>query len=272
MLFLPPGPLQGISLQRTTVYYQRMPPVKSSLLYLTPLALLLGVVLYHSRMVPWSDFAGYYTGGRMLLTGDYMGAYDMQSLNNHIAASGYKVDLVSYAPFPPFTSLVFAPFIVFPMGTAKLLFNLISIVLFLFTIARTIRYFDISPWLGLTIPVIFFIPLVNNIFFGQAYLLLCTLLLEGFIAHRKKQYVLSSFLWGIAILFKLFPGLIFFYLSHIFTISHELSVAISVVPSFAALLTVSHRFANSRVVRRAIYDSAASAPAFQKLIRDKTGV
>jgi hypothetical protein len=136
----------------------------------------------------------------------------MQALNDHIAAAGYKTDLVSYAPFPPFTSLVFAPFTALRMGTAKLLFNLLSASLFLFTVARTIRQFGITRYFALAIPVIFFIPIVNNIFFGQAYLLLCCLLLEGFLAYRKRRLALSSLLWGIAILFKVFPALIFLFL------------------------------------------------------------
>jgi hypothetical protein len=162
--------------------------------------------------VPWSDFAGYYTGSHLLLQGDYMAAYDMQTLNDHIAAAGYKTDLVSYAPFPPFTSLIFGPFTALPMGAAKLLFNLLSVVLFLFTVARTIRHFEVSRYFALLIPVIFFIPIVNNIFFGQAYLLLCSLLLEGFLAYQKRRPILSSLLWGIAILFKVFPALIFLFL------------------------------------------------------------
>jgi hypothetical protein len=189
-----------------------MPPSKSVLPYLAPLALLLGAGLYHSLVVPWSDFAGYYTGSRFLLKGDFPGAYDMQALNDHIAAAGYKAELVSYAPFPPFTSLIFAPLTLFPMTTAKFLFNFISASLFLLTVARAIRYFGISRYFALVVPVIFFIPIINNIFFGQAYLLLCILLLEGFMAHQERRYWLSSLLWGIAIVFKLFPALIFAYL------------------------------------------------------------
>jgi len=207
----PPG-RPGISSDKTFVYSQRMPLEKSALPYLAPLILLLGVCLYHSQVVPWSDFAGYYTGSHLLLTGDYRAAYDMKALNDHIAAAGYKVDLVSYAPFPPFTSLIFAPFIILPMATAKFLFNLFGAILFLFTVARVIRHFGVSRYFALVIPVIFFIPIVNNVFFGQAYLLLCSLLLEGFLAYRQRRTILSSALWGVAILFKIFPAFIFLFL------------------------------------------------------------
>ena len=207
----PPG-RPGISSDKTFVYSQRMPLEKSALPYLAPLILLLGVCLYHSQVVPWSDFAGYYTGSHLLLTGDYRAAYDMKALNDHIAAAGYKVDLVPYAPFPPFTSLIFAPFIILPMATAKLLFNLVSAILFLVTVARAIKHFGVSRYFALVIPIIFFIPIVNNIFFGQAYLLLCSLLLEGFLAYKERRPILSGILWGVAILFKIFPAFIFLFL------------------------------------------------------------
>jgi hypothetical protein len=60
--------------------------------------------------------------------------------------------------------------------------------------------------------VIFFIPLRNNIFFGQAYLLLFALLLEGYMAYKKEKPVAAALLWGVAIVFKLFPLVILFFL------------------------------------------------------------
>src|ERR1700761_5664644 len=81
------------------------------LLWLVPLLLVLAAGIKHALQQPWSDFAGYYYGGKALLSGHYMGAYDMQALNDFIIAQGYHSVFVSYAPFPPFTSLVFAPFL-----------------------------------------------------------------------------------------------------------------------------------------------------------------
>ncbi|HMH23783.1 MAG TPA: glycosyltransferase family 87 protein [Puia sp.] len=177
-----------------------------------PLVLLLGACLIHSVSVPWSDFAGYYFGGKQLLHGDYKSAYDTNLLNGLIEAQGYKGLIVSYTPFPPFTSLLFAPFDAFPMGTAKLLFNCCCCALFLFTLSRSRKFFSIPLYIVWLAPVLFFIPLVNNIFFGQAYLLLVSLLLEGYMAYKREKIVLSSFLWATAILFKLFPVVIFLFL------------------------------------------------------------
>lgn len=181
-------------------------------LWFIPLLLTLAFGLRRSLSAPPSDFAGYYYGGLALIHGHYSEAYDMTRLNDRVAAGGWHNVLVSYAPFPPVTSLVFAPVLIFPMNIAKLVFNCLSIVLFLITLGRLTRYLSIPPWVILALPVIFFIPLINNLAFGQAYLLLFTLLGEGWLAYRKQQRVFSSFLWAVAILFKLFPAFLFVFL------------------------------------------------------------
>ncbi|HUB60526.1 MAG TPA: glycosyltransferase family 87 protein [Puia sp.] len=188
-----------------------MPPARRYL-WLIPLLLSLTFGLRRSWSSPPSDFAGYYYGGQALIHGHYSEAYDMTQLNDRIAADGWHNAFVSYSPFPPFTSLIFAPFLTFPMNVAKIIFNCVSIVLFLFTLLRITRYLSTPPYLILALPIIFFIPLLNNLAFGQAYLLIFTLLTEGWLAHRKKQPILSSLLWATAILFKLFPAFIFLFL------------------------------------------------------------
>ena len=177
-----------------------------------PLALFLGYYLIRSASAPWSDFAGYYFGGRELLAGRGANAYDMEKLNSLIWQAGYRDVFVSYAPFPPFTSLVFAPFLFLPMGSAKLAFSAVSCVLFLITLMRARVFFGIPPLLMLTLPVVFYIPMINNLFFGQSYLLLCCLLLEGYMAHKQDRIFLSSLWWGVAVLFKVFPGVVLIWL------------------------------------------------------------
>ncbi len=181
-------------------------------LYSLPLIFLLLVCIMRTPSRPLSDFAGYYFGGKEILKGNFMGAYDMEALNFNISEQGHKGVYVSYAPFPPFTALVFAPFIGLSVAWAKLYFVIFSALFFMVSLYRTVRYFAIPDYFLLLIPLLFFTPIINNIYFGQAYLLLVALLLEGLIAYRQQKIVLSSLLWGIAILFKLFPAVIFFYL------------------------------------------------------------
>jgi hypothetical protein len=174
--------------------------------------MLLGYFIYKAAGAPYSDFAGYYFGSTELLHGNYHNVYDPYALNALIAQKGYTGVFVSYAPFPPFTSIVLAPFLFLPIGVAKIAFNIFSAVLFLIAIMRATRYFNIPAWLVWLIPVVFLIPLRNNIFFGQAYLLLFALLVEGFLAYKKGKPILAVSLWAVAIVFKLFPLVILFFL------------------------------------------------------------
>ena len=167
--------------------------------------LLFVVLLIRSLHVSFSDFASYYFGSRLLLAGNYQYAYENIELNQWIYEQGYQGIFVSYTPFPPFTSIVFSLFTWLPVEMSKLLFNMLSATIFTITLIRSVKYFSISPYILLLIPVLFFSPLQNNIYFGQSYLLLCFLLLEGYIAFDKKQTGKCAVLWGIAILFKLFP-------------------------------------------------------------------
>lgn len=176
------------------------------------LAALLGYFIYKAAGAPYGDFAGYYFGSAELLQGNYQHVYDPYALNALIVQKGYTGIFVSYAPFPPFTSIVLAPFLLFPAAVAKIVFNIFSAVLFVMAIFRTIKYFNIPAWLVWLIPVLFLVPLRNNIFFGQAYLLLFALLLEGYLAYKKGRPVVAALLWAVAIMFKLFPLVILFFL------------------------------------------------------------
>jgi hypothetical protein len=187
-------------------------PLARRYLWFIPLLLAFAFGLRRSWSAPPSDFAGYYYGSQALIHGHYPEAYDMTQLNDRIVAAGYPDVFVSYTPFPPFTSLVFAPLLIFPMNIARIIFNGISIALFLFTLLRITRLLATPSYLILALPVLFFIPLLNNLAFGQAYLLLFTLLAEGYLAYRKQQRILSSLLWTAAILFKLFPAFLFIFL------------------------------------------------------------
>ena len=181
-------------------------------IYYISLILVLGYYIVRAITAPYSDFAGYYFGSEALLHGDYTNVYDNYSFNVLIAQRGYKEIFASYMPFPPFTALVIAPLLLLKLMWAKVAFNVISCLLLLFTLHRTVKFFAFSNWLVVVLPVLFFIPLRNGIFFGQAYLLLLVLLLEGYMAYKKEQLGLSSFLWAVAILFKLFPGVILIFL------------------------------------------------------------
>jgi hypothetical protein len=176
------------------------------------LAVLLGYFIYRATGAPFSDYAGYYFGSKVLLQGNYQQVYDTYSLNAMIAEKGFTGVFVSYTPFPPFTSIVVAPFLLLPVAASKIVFNVFSATLFIRALTRTVKYFSIPGRVVWLIPILFFIPLRNNIFFGQAYLLLFALLMEGFMAYKKEKPIVASLLWGVAIVFKLFPLVVVFFL------------------------------------------------------------
>jgi hypothetical protein len=185
---------------------------KKILLYTIPLILVVSIFTIKAIGLGYSDFASYYFGSKQLLLGDYINAYDTASLNLIISAQGFKDLFVSYTPFPPFTSVFFAPFTLLPIGMSKILFNIISCILFLVALYRSVNYFSIPPIYLLLVPLILYTPIRSNLFFGQSYLILFFLLLEGYMAYRKGQLVLSTALWSLAIVFKVFPILILFFL------------------------------------------------------------
>lgn len=176
------------------------------------LAILLGYFIFRATGAPFSDYAGYYFGSKVLLQGNYQQVYDTYSLNAMIAEKGFTGVFVSYTPFPPFTSIVLAPFLLLPVAASKIVFNVFSAGLFIWALTRTVKYFSIPNRVVWLIPILFLIPLRNNIFFGQAYLLLFALLMEGFMAYKKDKPIVASLLWGVAIVFKLFPLVVVFFL------------------------------------------------------------
>jgi len=175
-------------------------------------AVLLGYFMYKAVGAPLSDYAGYYFGSQALLQGNYQQVYDTYSLNVLIAQKGLPDVFASYTPFPPFTSIVLAPFLHFPAAVSKIVFNLFSAFLFIWVLARSSKFFSLPGRVVWLIPVLFFIPLRNNIFFGQAYLLLFALLMEGYMAYKKRKTVLAALWWAVAIVLKLFPLVILFFL------------------------------------------------------------
>lgn len=187
-------------------------PAKIRSLYFLPLLVLFAYGLKRSLVSPASDFAAYYAGSNEILHGRWPNAYRLGPLNAAVAADGITGAFVSYAPFPPFTAFVFAPFLLFPMGVAKLLFNLLSCGIFMVTLWRCSKSFSIPPLLVVLTPMVFFIPILNNLVFGQAYLILCSLLLEGWLAYRKERMGVAALFWGLAILFKLTPAFLFAFL------------------------------------------------------------
>jgi len=181
--------------------------------YYLPLVFLCILYVYKSYHFQIHDYANYYFGGLFLQEGIFDSAiYFPYHFNKTIASFGYQNIFVSYAPNTPFLAIFFWLFSFLEIGFSKLLFNSISTVLFVIAIYRLATYYKINKNYILLIPMLFFIPIKNNLLFGQVYFLLFFLLSEGFLAYQKKQYKILAIYWGLAIFLKVFPILFVLFL------------------------------------------------------------
>jgi hypothetical protein len=173
-----------------------------------------------------SDFETYYYSAKMINDTPYkqlifQPAELCNYVKNVLDVKGF------YAGFthPPNICLYYFPLTKIDVFYAKLVNNLISIFLFVFTIRRLFKYYKIEfKWL-LIIPVIFYFPLRSNLYFGQFYLILFCLLVESLLALELKKYNLTAILLSLAIATKIFPVFLVLYL----LIAHPIKLTFKVV-------------------------------------------
>lgn len=178
-----------------------------------PLLLLCSFYVYKAIDFPIHDFANYYFGGKFLAEGNFnFKIYFPYEFNNAISNLDYRNVFANYAPNTPFLAFLFLPFSFVTVGIAKIIFNCFSIGLFVFSIYRLFAYYKINPKFALLIPVLFLVPIKNNLLFGQVYFLLFFLLSEGWLAYQKERWKSMAFFWSLSILLKVFPVLLLLFL------------------------------------------------------------
>ena len=165
--------------------------------------------IYIGVCKPVHDFANYYFGGEFLGNGRFSAnIYFPQWFNWQIVADGHAPAFAGFAPNTPFLALLFYPISLLPIATAKVVFNLISAALLLFSLKRLADFYRIAPRYLFLIPIVFAIPLRNEILFGQVYLLLFFFLAESWLAYEKKQSAKTAIFLSLAIMLKVFPVLL----------------------------------------------------------------
>ena len=176
---------------------------------LIPLALLCALYVYKAYGLPAHDFANYYFGGKFLAEGRFANwIYFPYEFNKAIAAESYKHIFASYAPNTPFLALFFLPFSFLPLAAAKLIFNIVSTGLFFYTLNRLVKFYRIPALYLCLVPILFFVPIKNELLFGQVYFLLFVLLGETWIAYRKNKKNKAALYLSFAIMLKIFPILL----------------------------------------------------------------
>ena len=179
-----------------------------TLLYFSPILLVFSYFFYQSLFYNLHDFSNSYFSARMIREGvSHSQLFDIYEFNSYIWNLGYTDVLVDFYLNSPFTISLFYPlsFIENPY-VAKAIFNLIGIVLFIWSLFVLIKKkFDGKYSILLILPILFFIPIRNQILFGQSYFLILSLVIFGFLFMENKKEGIGASLLSIAVLLKIFP-------------------------------------------------------------------
>lgn len=182
--------------------------------WITPLLLVSILCLFRSAFFSLHDFTNYYFGAKIWLAGEFTkDSFLPCQFNEQIRATGYHGYFGNYNPNPPFLLLLMAPFSFLEAQIAKLVFNVLSILLFSYSIFQLVKNLKVSKSLIFLFPLIFLIPLKNSILFGQPYLLIASLLIFAILFYERGEKFKASLFLAITISIKIFPIL---FLLHFF--------------------------------------------------------
>jgi hypothetical protein len=162
--------------------------------------------IYKATLFPIHDFTNYYFGAQFLADGKFDASiYFPYQFSKAISNIGYQNVFASYAPNTPFLAFLFLPFTLISVAKAKIIFNIISSLLLVFSSYRLFDFYKLNIKYVILIPLLLFVPIKNNLLFGQVYFLLFFLMSEGLIAYEKQQFKKMALYLSLAIFLKVFP-------------------------------------------------------------------
>lgn len=179
------------------------------IVYLLPLIILCLFFLGSSFSKKLHDFSNSYFPAQLTYenTCSEILVFDIYDFNKYIWDKGYTDVLTDFYLNSPFTNTFF-----YPLGAinnayvAKFIFNLISIILFL--IAVFILFYNKIKndfWILLLIPLVFLVPIRNQIVTGQSYFLVLFLVVFGYNNILKNKNLVGASALSLAVLIKIFP-------------------------------------------------------------------
>ncbi|MGB0403673.1 MAG: glycosyltransferase family 87 protein [Salibacteraceae bacterium] len=155
------------------------------------------------------DYTNYFFGAKLWLKGDFISSsYLPCTFNEQLEELGFSEYFGNFAPNSPTLLLVFAPLTFLSAHQSKLIFNLIGLIVFTISFYRLCCTFRIQKISVLLISIVLFLPMRNNLLFGQAYLILTALIIEFSINYSKKRFWISTFWLALASALKLFPAVL----------------------------------------------------------------
>jgi hypothetical protein len=131
--------------------------------------------------------------------------------NEQVRTHGENIFFGNFAPVPPFSLLLYAPFTFLGSLTAKCVFNVLSLFILCLCFGRYLKLVGVNPLQALTaIPLLLF-PLYQNMAQGQSYFLITAALFEVYVLYQQKRIYLLCFYIALLFHVKFFPAFILFF-------------------------------------------------------------
>jgi len=168
-----------------------------------------GLLITKGIMPAWhsvhSDFANYYVSAKLVADGvDLQNIYDNDWFQNKIKS--YDINTPGkFSPFPPLTAWLLLPIASFEPLTAQRVFTLVNI---LFIAVGVVMLKKNTNWSLIQCATLLLgcgLGLVNNIAFGQVYLIMTVFILIALFLIKAKHSLIAGIILGVFTALKYFP-------------------------------------------------------------------
>jgi hypothetical protein len=156
-----------------------------------------------------SDFVQDYIAANSLRRGGSLYGEDIKKLENEMLGFNGPPNF-----HPPFNALLFLPFSFLSYQTAYVILGVISLILLLMINQLVVRGLELNnEWfLNYACFTLCWYPVLHCLILGQSSMIIAACLIGGWFCLRLKKEYIAGFLFAIATLMKLFPGLVLVYL------------------------------------------------------------
>ncbi|MCK4499583.1 DUF2029 domain-containing protein [Candidatus Babeliales bacterium] len=156
-----------------------------------------------------SDFVVDYIAANSLWRGNSVYGEDIKNLENEML--GFHGPPTIH---PPFNAVLFLPLSFFDYKTAFVVLDIVSLILLLLINQLVVRGLELNKewFVNLTCFSLYWYPVFYCLGTGQSSMIIAACLVSGWFCLRFKKAYIAGFLFAIATLMKLFPGLVLLYL------------------------------------------------------------